>query len=69
MTVRHAAGAVALTLLVASSSLARQSASEVVTEVLVHGNYSTPDADVVRLAGVEPGDEIVPGTLDAIAAR
>ena len=67
--VRRAGGGMALVLLVASSSLARQTASEVVSELRVHGNYSIPDADVVRLAGVEPGDEIGPGALETIAAR
>ena len=59
----------ALALLVASSCLAQPTASEVVTGLRVHGNYSMPDADVVRLAGVEAGDEIGPGALDAIATR
>ena len=40
-----------------------------VTELRIHGNYSIPDADVIRLAGVAAGDRIEPETLDAIAAR
>ena len=67
--VRHAGGGMVLALLVAGSSFAQQTTSEVVTELRVHGNYTIPDADVVRLAGVEPGDEIGPGAPDAIAAR
>ena len=67
--VRRAVGAFALALFISSPSLARQTESEVVTEVRVHGNHSIPDAAIVRLARVEPGDAIRPGTLEAIAAR
>ena len=69
--VRHAGagGGMVLALLVAGSSFAQETTSEVVTELRVHGNYTIPDADVVRQAGVEPGDEIGHGALDAIAAR
>ncbi|MDP6579212.1 MAG: BamA/TamA family outer membrane protein [Vicinamibacterales bacterium] len=72
MTGRPAAGAVALILLFASSSAAQSVASasfEVVTQLRIHGNYSIPDADVVRLAGVAVGDRIGPETLDAIVSR
>ena len=68
-SLRRVGTGMALALLVASSSLAQQTTSEVVPELRVHGNHSIPDADVVRLAGVEPGDEIGPGTLETIAAR
>ena len=44
-------------------------ALEVVAELRVHGNHSTPDADVLRLAGVALGDRVEPDTLNRIAAR
>ena len=44
-------------------------APEVVAELRVHGNHSTPDADVLHLAGVALGDPVEPDTLDRIAAR
>ncbi len=44
-------------------------APEVVGELRVHGNHSTPDADVLHLAGVALGDPVEPDTLDRIAAR
>jgi outer membrane protein assembly factor BamA len=60
-------------MLLVAQSLAAQPAtstsSEVVTQLRIHGNYSIPDVDVMRLAGVAVGDRIEPGTLDAIAAR
>ena len=56
MSVRRAMCAVALILL-ATPFLAAQPApsTEVVTELRVHGNYSIPDADIMRLAGVRNG--------------
>ena len=32
-----------------------QSTSETIVEIRVHGNHTTPDADVLRIAGVAPG--------------
>ncbi len=66
---RCAACGMALALLAASSAAAQPTTSEVVTELRVHGNSSIPDADVVRLAGVEPGHEIDTRALETIAAR
>lgn len=66
---RHAASALAVTLFVASSAGAQPGAREVVAELRVHGNHSVPDAHVIRLAGIEPGDEIEAHTLEAIAVR
>jgi len=58
-------------LLLAATAAAAQPATpaEVVTQLRVHGNYSVPDADVLRLAGVGPGDRLEPDTLDVVAAR
>ncbi len=67
--VRRAGCGMALALLAAASASAQPTTSEVVTELRVHGNYSTPDTEVIRLAGVEPGDQIEPRTLETIAAR
>jgi outer membrane protein assembly factor BamA len=46
-----------------------QAATEVVAEVRVHGNYRTPDAEVVRLAGLTPGQAIDDFTLPAVEKR
>ena len=63
-------GVVALTLLAITSVAAQPPiSSEVVTELRIHGNYSVPDADVMRLAGIAPGDRIGPDTVDSIVAR
>ena len=62
--------AVVLALLAASPSTAQpDTSSEVVTQLRIHGNYSTPDAEVMRLAGVAPGDRLDTETLDAVVAR
>ena len=71
MTRAHrSVGVVALTLLAATSVAAQPAiSSEVVTELRIHGNYSVPDADVMQMAGIAPGDRIGPDTLDTIVAR
>ncbi len=57
-------------LAVASSVLAQAvAAGEVLAEVRVHGNYSTPDAEVLRLAGLTTGQAITPATIDAAVDR
>jgi outer membrane protein assembly factor BamA len=42
---------------------------EVIAEVRVHGNYATPDADVLRLAGITIGEPLQPDALPRIAQR
>jgi outer membrane protein assembly factor BamA len=42
---------------------------EVVAEVRVHGNHTTPDADVLALAGLTIGAPLADGMLDRAAAR
>ena len=72
MSVRRAMSAVALILLATPSLAARgaqASSTEVVTELRIHGNYSIPDVDIMRLAGVVPGDRLESGALDAIETR
>ena len=70
MSARRVACALALVLLVATSSAAQtKTASELITELRVHGNYSVPDADVLGLAGVAPGDRLTEDGADAIAER
>lgn len=44
-------------------------ASEILGEIRVHGNYATPDADVVRLAGVTVGQPIGPGIEAEVRER
>ncbi len=72
MTTRgHRVAIVVALTLPAATSVAAQPAtsSEVVTELRIHGNYSVPDADVIQMAGIAPGDRIGPDTLDTIVAR
>jgi len=42
---------------------------EVVVEVRVHGNYSIPDGDVIRLAEIALGDPLAPGAIESIEGR
>ena len=42
---------------------------EVVAEVRVHGNYSVPDAEVFRLAGIAQGQVLDGGALQTIETR
>ena len=59
--------------LLASSAMAQQqpggSVTERVGEIRVHGNASTPDADVLRIAGVAIGDALEAGAVAAIEKR
>src|SRR5262245_37165042 len=44
-------------------------ATEVVTQIQVHGNLLTPEEEVLRLAEVRIGMLFESGTLDAVAER
>lgn len=46
-----------------------QGPAEVVASIQVQGNVLTPDADVIRLAGVAVGDPVDAETAQAVAAR
>jgi len=43
--------------------------AEVVAEIHVHGNYSTPDSEVIRLSGLTLGQALGPSTVDEARAR
>lgn len=40
-----------------------------IAAVRVHGNHTTPDADVLAIAGVKPGDPVTPAIVDEVARR
>jgi outer membrane protein assembly factor BamA len=42
---------------------------EILAEIRVHGNYTTPDPEVVRLAGLALGQPLAPSTIDEARAR
>lgn len=44
-------------------------APEVVTAIQVHGNTATPDDEVRKLAGIDVGMRLEPGTIDEVTAR
>ncbi|MPY86684.1 MAG: FtsQ-type POTRA domain-containing protein [Luteitalea sp.] len=63
---------VSLVALVAHSARAapvQAGAAEVVAEVRVQGNHTTPDDEILRLAGVTIGEPLSPGATEQIAAR
>jgi outer membrane protein assembly factor BamA len=63
-----AASLVTVVAVVAPSASAAQS-SDVVAEVRIHGNYATPDADVLAIAGIRIGQPMAAGDVDAVADR
>lgn len=46
-----------------------RASGETIVAVQVHGNTITPDDEVRRLAGIDVGSAVDPGTLDAVAQR
>jgi outer membrane protein assembly factor BamA len=55
--------------LVHASAWAQATAPEVVAEVRIHGNYRTPDDEVLRIAGLAVGSPLEAGAIDAAAGR
>ena len=65
---RRWAGVAVLTLLFASGVAAGQ-AVEVLGEVRVHGNHTTPDSDVLSIAGLTVGSPLTESTLQEATER
>ena len=42
--------------------------NEIIAAIRVHGNHTTPDEDVIRLAGVALGQPVTPTTVETVAA-
>ena len=57
----------ALVLGVAAASA--QATTEVLREIRVHGNYTTPDGEVIRLAGLALGQDLAPSSVADARAR
>jgi outer membrane protein assembly factor BamA len=58
-----------LLLAVVPLASAQVPAPELVAEVRIHGNYRTPDDEVLRVAGIAIGSPLGAGALDAAADR
>ena len=72
MTLRRSAFFVAVAILFAlacGEAAAQPVPLEVVAEVRIHGNYRTPDADVLQLAGITAGSPLGAGGIEAVAER
>lgn len=76
MTPRRAVSAVVAAAVAALIAAPRPAAAatqsgpqEVVSEVRVHGNYRTPDQEVLRLAGIAVGQPLAPNGVEAAADR
>ena len=48
---------------------AQTAGSEVIAEVRIHGNYRTPDDEVLKIAGLAVGSPLDAGSIDAAADR
>jgi hypothetical protein len=70
---RATVGAVAIAIAAAVSPAAFQepapAGSEVLAEVRVHGNHSTPDAEIVSLEGLTLGAPLPPDAAAAVEQR
>jgi outer membrane protein assembly factor BamA len=66
---RAASLAAALLLVLHAGAFAQQAGSEVVAEIRIHGNYRTPDDEVLRIAGLAVGGALEPGALEAASER
>jgi outer membrane protein assembly factor BamA len=51
------------------SGITPAAAQERIAEVRVHGNHTTPDADILAIAGLRVGDEASEATLDAASRK
>jgi outer membrane protein assembly factor BamA len=69
VTPRTVIAALCLATSLAAAPPAAAQTADIVGEVRIHGNYATPDTDVLRLAGISVGQPIGPGGLDEIVAR
>jgi len=72
VTPRHPLFVVAVAVLFAlacGEAAAQPVPLEVVAEVRIHGNYRTPDADVLQLAGITAGSPLGVGGIEAVAER
>jgi outer membrane protein assembly factor BamA len=58
-----------LVLLVLGASTAAAQVAEILGEVRVHGNHTTPDADILSLAGLTIGAPVTDALLNDAAAR
>jgi outer membrane protein assembly factor BamA len=65
----HAAALLSLVLLAATQAIQTPAAGEVIAEVRVHGNYATPDAEVLRLAGITIGEPFQADAIPRITKR
>jgi len=61
--------AAALLVFSLSAATAQTAGPEVVAEVRIHGNYRTPDDEVLRIAGLAVGSALEPGAVEAATGR
>jgi outer membrane protein assembly factor BamA len=61
--------ALLLPLCAQSFAQVQAAASEVIAEVRIHGNYRTPDGEVLRIAGIAVGGPLEAGAIEAAAER
>ena len=67
---RCAAATLALFILVAPAAPAQESApAETIVDIRVHGNHTTPDAEIIRLSGISTGSPFSPAVIADVQGR
>jgi outer membrane protein assembly factor BamA len=66
----YAAAVLALLIVLAPPAQAQElSAVETVVDIRVHGNHTTPDAEIIRIAGVSTGTPLSPSLITDVEGR
>ena len=66
---RHALGIGAALMILLSAAHGQAQTAEILGEVRVHGNHTTPDADILALAGLQVGAAVTDASLRDAATR
>lgn len=67
--IRPLLAAAMLAALPGAAARAQDAAPEVIAEIRIHGNYRTPDDDVLRIAGIAVGSPLEANAAEAVAER
>ena len=67
---RCSVAALALSIVVASAAHAQEPApAETIVDIRVHGNHTTPDAEIIRIAGISTGTPFSPALIADVEER
>ena len=69
-SMRCSVAALALSIVVASAAHAQEPApAETIVDIRVHGNHTTPDAEIIRIAGISTGTPFSPALIADVEER